>query len=759
MPYAWTMVVAVRRRATLPLTVQKIWDAILYIRQQKQVSNLTRIAAYMRRVHGLSEEQVKTDLDSTVEDGLIVLEKRMGCKGSKAGVPQEGYKIPDGDVKNEHTKKKDRQAIELLELRLHMMFYIGSADVNPLINRQESMGQDSVSVVSTLPYWWLHPAVGVQEKDDHDWYCFECHLGGEMLLCSQCHRVYHPDCLTEVEMAKFICPVCRMMVSKNEYEHFSQKYLNQLLSYTCVRLKEKTKLLHKMPGPDVDLWRYNQLVYATLDLNDMEDKVRACSYVRMEEYLADAKTILHAIMVYYGSHCLMAGLGIQMLGDCEYDLAEIQQCNNCYRMSNDKKTKYWFCQPCNICKVFPLFTKCNYQPATQKHIIDCIDSSIDELYSVSPADTINKLYRLDILILLLSGDKKEEVSPCAVAPQDPPHDLVYAKQRGFPYWPAKVIKVDGDNYDVRFFGNFHQRWVWERYSLSVLPLCSDSHVDDNGVTLALHSHSSPKCFSKEMLRRATVEKSQIQPISADHQKIGLKKTPAIARALDELQHHQKLLQANGHPGPITPSPPRAPRGRHRKRGRRRDDSPSSSSPPAKVPKAATSPEENNNVVSSSSPFQEVIKVSTASQTDLEGEAPPAPECSCNTKYSKVFREMEERLVAKHKDDKEGCLKELTKKLEMEFEASKTAAVAAALTKLEQGHRKTEEQIRAAHQAELARIAEQHRLLVSETKKKQWCYNCEAEAIYHCCWNTSYCSVECQQQHWHKEHKRTCRRKR
>lgn len=40
-----------------------------------------------------------------------------------------------------------------------------------------------------------------------------------------------------------------------------------------------------------------------------------------------------------------------------------------------------------------------------------------------------------------------------------------------------------------------------------------------------------------------------------------------------------------------------------------------------------------------------------------------------------------------------------------------------------------------------------------------CYNCEEEAMYHCCWNTSYCSIKCQQEHWHAEHKRTCRRKR
>lgn len=40
-----------------------------------------------------------------------------------------------------------------------------------------------------------------------------------------------------------------------------------------------------------------------------------------------------------------------------------------------------------------------------------------------------------------------------------------------------------------------------------------------------------------------------------------------------------------------------------------------------------------------------------------------------------------------------------------------------------------------------------------------CYNCEEEAMYHCCWNTSYCSIRCQQEHWHIEHKRMCRRKR
>lgn len=28
-----------------------------------------------------------------------------------------------------------------------------------------------------------------------------------------------------------------------------------------------------------------------------------------------------------------------------------------------------------------------------------------------------------------------------------------------------------------------------------------------------------------------------------------------------------------------------------------------------------------------------------------------------------------------------------------------------------------------------------------------CANCLKEAIYYCCWNTSYCSYDCQQTHW------------
>jgi len=44
--------------------------------------------------------------------------------------------------------------------------------------------------------------------------------------------------------------------------------------------------------------------------------------------------------------------------------------------------------------------------------------------------------------------------------------------------------------------------------------------------------------------------------------------------------------------------------------------------------------------------------------------------------------------------------------------------------------------------------------ITETKKKQWCANCSKEAIFYCCWNTSYCDYPCQQAHW-PSHMSTC----
>ena len=42
---------------------------------------------------------------------------------------------------------------------------------------------------------------------------------------------------------------------------------------------------------------------------------------------------------------------------------------------------------------------------------------------------------------------------------DRPHLLVWAKLKGFPFWPAKAMSINGSQVDVRFFGEHDRAWI------------------------------------------------------------------------------------------------------------------------------------------------------------------------------------------------------------------------------------------------------------------------------------------------------------
>lgn len=48
--------------------------------------------------------------------------------------------------------------------------------------------------------------------------------------------------------------------------------------------------------------------------------------------------------------------------------------------------------------------------------------------------------------------------------------------------------------------------------------------------------------------------------------------------------------------------------------------------------------------------------------------------------------------------------------------------------------------------------------IKATKAKQWCANCNQEAQFYCCWNTSYCDYPCQRAHW-SQHFNVCTQQR
>ncbi|KAG7487397.1 hypothetical protein MATL_G00022810 [Megalops atlanticus] len=88
----------VKKRQADPRVVQHIWEAIEVIRNQKQIANMDRISKYLSRVFGVHPKETARQLSLAVKDGLVVETLTVGCKGSKAGIEQEGYWLPGDEV-------------------------------------------------------------------------------------------------------------------------------------------------------------------------------------------------------------------------------------------------------------------------------------------------------------------------------------------------------------------------------------------------------------------------------------------------------------------------------------------------------------------------------------------------------------------------------------------------------------------------------------------------------------------------------------
>ncbi|XP_064647309.1 zinc finger MYND domain-containing protein 11-like [Lineus longissimus] len=739
-----------KRRLAPPKVVVQLWEAVNYVRQQKQIPNHERLAKFVGREHGMKPSELDDHLKEAVKDGLIHSYEIIGNKGSKVGIKQEGFKVPD------------------------------LTDCN--------------------------------ERGSHDWYCFECHNPGEVVKCKDCWRVFHADCIDhDTDEPHYYCEFCKTYKKKSK---IPRRELNRLLSFTIVRLKEKTRELHRMGLKDEEL-KCMAFIYKDMDLNTMEEKTLAREFTHLEEFYADTRLILHNVMMCYGETNQMTELARSMVKECMYDLDEIRLCKDCYFMSN-AKPKDWFCEPCS-----------------------------------------------------------------------PPHDLVYAKQRGFNFWPAKVIKVTRDGYDVRFFGGWHQR--------ATVPKSSVKPIDTNpkhitvkktpsnltGFTKACeelqrHKELLEKQLEKQLERkRQGITESDIDDLS-DDEFANVPRLTHVGHIEDDehegedMDHDQEapdMDQEEAEDAPEMDAPERSepedeaavsdpkksrgtpqpdkveetlpPKRRRKKRslsiesaerestvkkrpskkaGIEREESESEA--PVKKEKVkkektprrkkktessgeteeeneaaaaskvtamrmsdeqAPTPEDVNLVTSSEDKVPKVSTCHTSTQTpkkfqgakpaakttqteiDEEPSADSGKGCNCDTKYQKVVSDLKDRMKRMQEDEKEKALKELSQRLQKDFEQDKQQAVSRAITNIQREtdrqRKKTEEEVRAKYMEEMKKLAQKHKEQTSVTKKKQWCYNCEEEAMYHCCWNTSYCSITCQQEHWHKDHKRVCRRKR
>ncbi|XP_007097353.1 zinc finger MYND domain-containing protein 11 isoform X6 [Panthera tigris] len=542
-----------KRRQADTKAIQHLWAAIEIIRNQKQIANIDRITKYMSRVHGMHPKETTRQLSLAVKDGLIVETLTVGCKGSKAGIEQEGYWLPGDEIsiKKKHTNKQ--------------------------------------------------------------------------------------------EMSTYL----RFIVS---------------------RMKERAIDLNKK-GKDNKHPMYRRLVHSAVDVPTIQEKVNEGKYRSYEEFKADAQLLLHNTVIFYGDS-EQADIARMLYKDTCHELDELQLCKNCFYLSNARPDN-WFCYPCI-----------------------------------------------------------------------PNHELVWAKMKGFGFWPAKVLQKEDNQVDVRFFGHHHQR--------------------------------------------AWIPSENIQDITVNVHRLHVKRSMGWKKACDELELHQRFLREG-----------RFWKSKNEDRGEEEAESSISSTsneqlkvtqePRAKkgrrnqsVEPKKEEPEPETEAVSSSQEIptmpQPIEKVSVSTQTKKLSASSPRMlhrstqttgdgvcQSMCHDKYTKIFNDFKDRMKSDHKRETERVVREALEKLRSEMEEEKRQAVNKAVANM-QGEmdrkcKQVKEKCKEEFVEEIKKLAAQHKQLISQTKKKQWCYNCEEEAMYHCCWNTSYCSIKCQQEHWHAEHKRTCRRKR
>ena len=103
---------------------------------------------------------------------------------------------------------------------------------------------------------------------------------------------------------------------------------------------------------------------------------------------------------------------------------------------------------------------------------------------------------------------------------------------------------------------------------------------------------------------------------------------------------------------------------------------------------------------------------------------------------KEFQQLLKRAVNKERLDRERAVEEAVKR---------------AVEKTKQDSEKLFQRALVSAKEEAERSMQE---AVASMKRKQWCAHCGNEAFYPCCWNTSYCTLECQKTHWFT-HKYQC----
>uniref|UniRef100_A0A4W3GLA0 Zinc finger, MYND-type containing 11 n=1 Tax=Callorhinchus milii TaxID=7868 RepID=A0A4W3GLA0_CALMI len=333
-------------------------------------------------------------------------------------------------------------------------------------------------------------------------------------------------------------------------------------------------------------------------------------------------------------------------------------------------------------------------------------------------DTCHELAELQLCknCFYLSNARPENwfCYPCV-----PNHELVWARMKGFGFWPAKVMQRSGNQVDVRFFGHHHQR--------------------------------------------AWIPSENIQDINVNVHQLAVKRSLGWKKACDELQLHQRFVhegrfwksraedrieeEAESSISSTSNEQQKSTQEPKNKKSRRSQHSEAKDEVSTKRLTQKKQPEIE--AVSSSQEIPTVPpqpeKLSVATQTKKSSASSPRMlhrgtqtnndipcQNMCHEKYTKIFNDFKERMKAEHKRETERVVREALEKLRSEMEEEKRQAVSKTVVnmqaEMDRKYKQVKEKCKEEFMEEIKKLASQHKQFISQTKKKQWVRNLPSRLV-------------------------------